>query len=162
MSLLNVVNVSHNFGGRQILKNVNFRLLKGEHVGIVGANGEGKSTFINIILGNELPSEGKIEWAKRLNIGYLDQYSTLTKGKTIRDVLKEAFAYMYEMEQQIYKNYELMADCDDAKMDELLFDIGEMQSMLEQSGFYMIDAKIEEISKGLGLNVIGLYQDLLH
>ena len=56
MSLLNVVNVSHHFGGRQILKNVNFRLLKGEHVGIVGANGEGKSTFINIILGNELPS----------------------------------------------------------------------------------------------------------
>ena len=160
MSLLNVVNVSHNFGGRQILKNASFRLLKGEHVGIVGANGEGKSTFINIILGNELPSEGKIEWAKRLNIGYLDQYSTLTKGKTIRDVLKEAFAYMYEMEQQIYKNYELMADCDDAKMEELLFDIGEMQSMLEQSGFYMIDAKIEEISKGLGLNVIGLDKDV--
>ena len=61
MSLLNVINVSHYFGGRQILKNANFRLLKGEHVGIVGANGEGKSTFINIILGNELPSEGKIE-----------------------------------------------------------------------------------------------------
>ena len=56
MSLLNVVNVSHSFGGRTILKNTSFRLLKGEHVGIVGANGEGKSTFINIILGNELPS----------------------------------------------------------------------------------------------------------
>lgn len=68
MSLLNVVNVSHHFGGRDILKNANFRLLKGEHVGIVGANGEGKSTFINIILGNELPSEGKIEWAKHLDV----------------------------------------------------------------------------------------------
>ena len=74
MSLLNVVNVSHNFGGRQILKNASFRLLKGEHVGIVGANGEGKSTFINIILGNELPSEGKIEWAKHLDIGYLESF----------------------------------------------------------------------------------------
>ena len=104
MSLLNVINVSHYFGGRQILKNANFRLLKGEHVGIVGANGEGKSTFINIILGNELPSEGKIEWAKHLDIGYLDQYSTLTKGKSIRDFLKEAFSFMFELEQQIYKN----------------------------------------------------------
>lgn len=160
MSLLNVVNVSHHFGGRQILKNANFRLLKGEHVGIVGANGEGKSTFINIILGNELPSEGKIEWAKHLDIGYLDQYSTLTKGKTIRDFLKEAFSFMFNLEQQIYKNYEEMADCTGERMQELLDDIGEMQSMLEQSGFYMIDAKIEEISNGLGLNAIGLDKDV--
>ena len=160
MSLLNVVNVSHHFGGRNILKNANFRLLKGEHVGIVGANGEGKSTFINIILGKEMPSEGKIEWAKHLDIGYLDQYSTLTKGKTIREVLKEAFSYMFKLEEQIYKNYELMGTCDDNQMQELLDDIGEMQSILEQSGFYMIDAKIEEISNGLGLNVIGLDKDV--
>ena len=160
MSLLNVVNVSHNFGGRQILKNASFRLLKGEHVGIVGANGEGKSTFINIILGNELPSEGKIEWAKHLDIGYLDQFSTLTKGKTIRDVLKEAFSHMFELEEQIYKNYDLMAEADADKMQELLDDIGEMQSMLETSGFYMIDSKIEEVSAGLGLQAIGLDKDV--
>ncbi len=160
MSLLNVVNVSHSFGGRQILKNASFRLLKGEHVGIVGANGEGKSTFINIILGNELPSDGKIEWAKHLKVGYLDQFSTLTKGKTIREFLKEAFSYMFDMEQEIYKNYELMADADDDRMQELLDDIGEMQSMLEQGGFYMIDAKIEEISSGLGLHAIGLDKDV--
>ena len=134
MSLLNVVNVSHHFGGREILKNANFRLLKGEHVGIVGANGEGKSTFINIILGKELPSEGKIEWAKHLDIGYLDQYSTLTKGKTIREFLKEAFNHMFEMEEQIVKNYEEMANCSDERMQELLDDIGEMQSILESSG----------------------------
>ena len=45
MSILNVQNVSHSFGGRQILENVSFRLLNGEHVGLIGANGEGKSTF---------------------------------------------------------------------------------------------------------------------
>lgn len=160
MSLLNVVNVSHHFGGREILKNANFRLLKGEHVGIVGANGEGKSTFINIILGKELPSEGKIEWAKHLDIGYLDQYSTLTKGKTIREFLKEAFNHMFEMEEQIVKNYEEMANCSDERMKELLDDIGEMQSMLESSGFYMIDAKIDEVANGLGLNFIGLDKDV--
>lgn len=160
MSLLNVVNVSHNFGGRQILKNANFRLLKGEHVGIVGANGEGKSTFINIILGKELPSEGKIEWAKHLDIGYLDQYSTLTKGKTIREFLKEAFNHMFELEEQIYKNYDEMNDCSDSRMQELMDEIGEMQSTLEQSGFYSIDAKIDEIANGLGLNAIGLDKDV--
>ena len=51
MSILTVENISHSFGGRSILENVSFRLLKGEHVGLVGANGEGKSTFLNIICG---------------------------------------------------------------------------------------------------------------
>ena len=160
MSLLNVVNVSHSFGGRIILKNASFRLLKGEHVGIVGANGEGKSTFINIILGNELPSEGKIEWAKRVKVGYLDQFSKLTKGKTIRDVLKEAYDDMYKLEEEIYQNYELLEGADDKRMQEILDDIGEMQTILEESGFYTIDVEIEKISSGLGLNAIGLDKDV--
>ena len=51
MSVLNVENVSHGFGARTILEDASFRLLKGEHVGLIGANGEGKSTFLNIITG---------------------------------------------------------------------------------------------------------------
>ena len=62
MSILNVENVSHGFGGRTILENASFRLLKGEHIGLVGANGEGKSTFLNIITGKLQPDSGNIEW----------------------------------------------------------------------------------------------------
>ena len=51
MTILTVTNLSHGFGGREILKDVNFRLLKGEHVGLIGANGEGKSSFMNIVTG---------------------------------------------------------------------------------------------------------------
>ena len=87
MSYLNVTNVSHTFGGRQILENVSFKLLRGEHVGLVGANGEGKSTFLNIVTGHLLPDEGKVEWPGRVTVGYLDQQSTLEAGKTIREVL---------------------------------------------------------------------------
>lgn len=61
MSYLNVTNVSHSFGGRQILENVSFKLMRGEHVGLVGANGEGKSTFLNIVTGHTLPDEGKVD-----------------------------------------------------------------------------------------------------
>lgn len=50
MSILSVENVSHDFGGRTILENASFRLLNGEHIGLVGANGEGKSTFFKILL----------------------------------------------------------------------------------------------------------------
>ncbi|MFW5672438.1 MAG: ATP-binding cassette domain-containing protein, partial [Acetivibrio ethanolgignens] len=55
MSILNVQDLSHGFGNRAIYNNVSFRLLKGEHVGFIGANGEGKSTFMNIITGKLQP-----------------------------------------------------------------------------------------------------------
>ena len=74
MSILNVEPVTHGFGARQILNDASFRLLKGEHVGLVGANGEGKSTFLNIIMGKLQPDEGKIEWCRHITTGYLDQY----------------------------------------------------------------------------------------
>ena len=56
MSFLTVSHVSHSFGGRQILEDVSFKLEKGEHIGLVGANGEGKSTFFNLIT-NEQPGK---------------------------------------------------------------------------------------------------------
>ena len=80
MSVLVVDHVSHGFGGRQIIDDASFRLNKGEHVGLVGANGEGKSTFLNIITGNIMPDEGSIEWCNRITTGYLDQRTTHTQG----------------------------------------------------------------------------------
>jgi len=62
MSLLAVEQLTHTFGDRVIFKNVSFRLLDGEHVGLVGANGTGKSTLMNILTGKQLKDEGKVEW----------------------------------------------------------------------------------------------------
>jgi len=64
MSILNVEHLTHGFGDRAIFEDVSFRLLKGEHIGLVGANGEGKSTFMSIVTGKLMPDEGKVEWAK--------------------------------------------------------------------------------------------------
>ena len=83
MSILNVEHLSHGFGDRAIFEDVSFRLLKGEHIGLVGANGEGKSTFMNIITGKLQPDEGKIEWSKKVRVGYLDQHTALEKGMTM-------------------------------------------------------------------------------
>jgi len=160
MSILNVENVSCGFGSRKILEKVSFRLLNGEHVGLVGANGEGKSTFLNIITGNLIPDEGKVSWCKRITTGYLDQSSTLTKGKTIRDVLREAFSDMYLKEQEMLEMYDRMSNCSEEEMTALLEDVGEIQEMLEISGFYILDTRIEEYANGLGLRDIGLDKDV--
>ena len=56
---------------------------------------------MNIITGNLVPDEGKIEWAKNVRVGYLDQHTVLEKGMTIRDVLKSAFSWLFELEEQM-------------------------------------------------------------
>ena len=99
--ILNVEHLSHGFGDRTIFQDVSFRLLKGEHIGLIGANGEGKSTFMSIITDKLMPDEGKVEWAKNVRVGYLDQHTTLEPGMTIREVLKSAFSYLFEMEKRM-------------------------------------------------------------
>ncbi len=160
MSVLSVDNVSHGFGGRQILEAASFRLLKGEHVGLVGANGEGKSTFLDIITGKLIPDQGKIEWSNRVTVGYLDQHSILTKGKTIRIVLKEAFQTMFDLESEMLTMYEKMGNASEDIINKMLQDVGEIQTLLEHNGFYSIEAKIEEVANGLGLGEIGLDKDV--
>lgn len=160
MSILTVTDVSHGFGGRQILEDASFRLLKGEHVGLVGANGEGKSTFLNIITGKLQPDEGTVEWCNRITTGYLDQHTVLTPGKTIREVLQDAFKHMYDLETEMMSLYERMGDVSEKEMNRMLEDVGEIQHTLDHSGFYMIDKKIEEVANGLGLGEIGLERDV--
>ncbi|MCG8483009.1 MAG: ATP-binding cassette domain-containing protein [Clostridia bacterium] len=160
MSVLIVENVSHGFGARKILEDASFRLLKGEHVGLIGANGEGKSTFLNIITGELAPDEGKVEWSKRVTVGYLVQHAILTKGKTIRDVLQEAFQGMFDMEAEMLSLYENMSDATPEELDTMMQDVGEIQNDLEYSGFYTLNAKIEEVANGLGLREVGLDRDV--
>jgi len=159
MSLLIVENVTHGFGGRRILEDASFRLLKGEHVGLIGANGEGKSTFLNIITGALQPDEGKVEWSKHVTVGYLDQHSTLKPGTSIRNVLRDAFRHMFDLEKEMLALYDQMSQ-EEADIDALMEEAGEIQHMLEHSSFYTIDSKIDEVANGLGLGSVGLENDV--
>ncbi|MEY8461947.1 ABC-F family ATP-binding cassette domain-containing protein [Streptococcus merionis] len=160
MSILNVEHLTHGFGERAIFDDVSFRLLKGEHIGLIGANGEGKSTFMNIITGKLQPDEGKVEWSKRVRVGYLDQHTVLEPGMTIRDVLRSAFAYLYDYETRIGEAYMEMADADDAKIAELMEETGELQDLLESHDFYIVDTKVEEVARALGITAFGLDSDV--
>lgn len=160
MSILTVKNMSHGFGDRAIFEDVSFRLLKGEHVGLIGANGEGKSTFMNIITGKLMPDEGKIEWSNRVRVGYMDQHTQLEKGKSIKDILREAFKYLFDMELEMNQLYENMGNMNEEEMNKALERTANIQDALDNSGFYVIDVKIEEVAAGLGLKDVGLDRDV--
>lgn len=160
MSILNAENITHSFGGLQILEDASFRLLKGEHIGLIGANGEGKSTFLNIITGELQPDSGTVEWCRHITYGYLDQYSTLEKGKTIMDVLRDAFSHLNSLEEQMLAMYDKMGEASDTEIESMMEEVGEIQEILDSSGYYTIDTKISEYANGLGLGEIGLDKDV--
>ncbi|WP_077622289.1 ABC-F family ATP-binding cassette domain-containing protein [Sediminibacillus massiliensis] len=160
MSLLTVNNLSHGFGDRAIFDDVSFRLLKGEHIGLVGANGEGKSTFMNIITGALEPDGGTITWSRHARIGYMDQHTELHKGLTIRDVLRTAFQYLYDMETEMNELYAKMAVAEPDELEKIMEETGRIQDILTNNDFYTIDAKVEEIANGLGLDEYGLERDV--
>lgn len=160
MSILNVEHLTHGFGDRAIFDDVSFRLLKGEHIGLVGANGEGKSTFMNIVTGKLMPDEGKIEWAKQVRVGYLDQHSTLTKGMTIERVLKSAFAWLFEMEEKMNQICDSLGEAPPEEMDAMMEELGVIQDALTLHDFYVIDVKVEEVARALGLLELGLEHDV--
>ena len=160
MSICVVEKLSHGFGGRIIFEDVSFRLNKGEHVGLVGANGEGKSTFMKMLTRNLDPDEGKIIWSNKVKVGYLDQHTVLEKGLSIRDVLKTAFDDLVVLEKEIEEAYNKMCDCSEEEMNELLEFVGEAQDTLEHRDFYLIDSKIEEVARAIGIDDYGLDRDV--
>lgn len=160
MSILNVMNLSHGFGDRAIFNNVSFRLLKGEHIGLIGANGEGKSTFLNIVTGKLMPDDGKIEWAKNIKVGYLDQHAVLEKGMSIRDVLKSAYSSLFDLEEKMNQICDNMGDADEDQLNVMMEELGTIQDTLTMHDFYIIDSKVEEIGRALGLDEIGLEKDV--
>lgn len=104
---------------------------------------------MNIVTGTLAPDEGKVEWNKHVRVGYLDQHAVLEKGMTIEDVLKSAFSYLFDMEQNINEIYESMADATDDEIAEMMEEVGTLQDMLTNHDFYMIDAKVEQVARAL-------------
>lgn len=160
MSILNVTNLSHGFGDRAIFHDVSFRLLKGEHIGLIGANGEGKSTFMNIVTGKLMPDEGKVEWSKHVHVGYLDQHAGLEKGMTLRNVLQSAFSYLFEMEERMNELCDQMGSAEGDALQDMIDEMGSIQELLSMHDFYIIDSKVDEVAHALGLDEIGLDCDV--
>ncbi|MFD1957258.1 ABC-F family ATP-binding cassette domain-containing protein [Paenibacillus thailandensis] len=159
MSIVTMNDITHGFTDKTIFRNVKLRLNRGEHAGLVGSNGTGKSTLLRMLSGTLLPDAGSIDWLPGIRIGYLRQHAELRAGSTVRQNLQEAFAPLYEAERRIQEIAEQLRE-PAGNGEKLLHRLGELQNRLEVSGFYELDAKVEEVAAGLGLTAIGLERDV--
>lgn len=153
MSLLEVNKLSHKYIEKTLYDNAAFELYKGEHMGVVGENGVGKSTLIKILTGELIPDKGDIKWQTGIDIGHLDQYAEINQDYTIEEYLKTAFKQLFEVEQKMIMLYEESAISGD---EQKLLKAANCQDRLEKGEFYEIDTKISKVSSGLGINAMGL------
>lgn len=153
MSLLSVSNLSLGFAEKNLYENASFELYKGEHVGVVGQNGTGKSTLINILLGIVVPDKGDVKWQSNIKIGHLDQYAQIDESQTIEAYLHTAFAELYNMEKEMSSLYELGAQNGD---EVLLNRAAAIQEALLTRDFYDIGSEISKVANGLGIDAIGI------
>ncbi len=151
MSYLEIDGLSHAFGDNVLFRSARMVLNKGEHIGIVGQNGVGKSTLIRMIAGQQIPDDGRIQWQPGITFGYLDQYAS-TDGKILLwDFLRSAFENLFQLEREMEICYRRAGDGEEAAFRRA----GELQEMLEAKGFYEIDTKIDRMMEGLGLKDLG-------
>ncbi|WP_411678634.1 ABC-F family ATP-binding cassette domain-containing protein [Clostridium thailandense] len=156
MSIIKIENMSHGFGDRSLFNNVSFRLLKGEHLGLIGANGEGKSTFMKILNNEILPDCGTIQWNSKFKIGYMDQLVDLKEEIITINFLKEAFISLFDVENKINDLYIKLGNMNEEEMNKSLKKIAILQETLDKNNFYSIDSKIQGVAAGLGIH------ELLH
>lgn len=155
MSLIEVKELTHSFGEKDIFKETEFKMLAKEHIGLVGKNGNGKSTFMKILADKLSPDEGKIYFHPKIKIGYMDQHTELKAGESVFETLKHSFDWMVEKENEMIELYEKMSDANEDEYEKLMSRAGDIQNMLSYNGFYEIEEKIKQVASGLGVDSFG-------
>jgi len=150
--MVDFVNLSLQFGGKYLFKDINYKINSGDKISLVGANGTGKSSLLKIINGFISPESGKIQKQKNLTIGYLPQDHITHIGKTLLDEAKSALTAIINLqEKEENLTTQLLApDLSDEEREDLTNQLGEVHHMLEDLDSYSAESKIEKILIGLG------------
>lgn len=156
--MLTLNELSFDFGGRYLYRDVNWQIKPGERIGLVGQNGTGKSTLLRVITGEYQPSEGSVSKSKDCTIGFLNQdLLSYESHDSIYKVALQAFDKALQLQQEID---EIIAQLEFDHSEAILNRLGEKQEQFEALDGYNIQFKTEEILEGLGFKTADLSRPL--
>lgn len=141
--------VSKQYGGQILFTDASFQFNPGEKIGLVGANGAGKSTIFRMIVGSEAPDDGNVERPKKLTIGYFRQDVGEMHGKTILEEAVDGAGEVAELGKELARlTAKMEAGGDD--LDAVIERFSDVQARYQALGGYELEAKAQEILHGLG------------
>lgn len=160
--MLIIENLSHGFQDRELYKNINIKINKGNKIGLVGVNGSGKTTLINILTGQIICDSGTLKWEGNYRVGWLDQYAKIDENLTIYEYLESAFAEIREKEREYNAINERFATADPSEFDILMKQANDLFEYLDSHNYYSIDSTIKKVASGLGVTDLGLDTQIKH
>ena len=151
MILLSIQNVTKSFAMNTVLKDVSLTLQAGSRMGLVGANGTGKSTLFRLISGVMEPDEGSISIVKGARVGFLTQEADIQSDLTVQQELERVFDPLKDMEKKLRALEAEMAETGDpAEIERLSRSYSNLLDRFESSGGYEWPSRIQGVQAGLG------------
>jgi ATP-binding cassette subfamily F protein 3 len=151
--MLNIHNLSVSFSGEYLFKEISFKLISGDRVGLIGKNGAGKSTLLKLLSKETEMDSGSIAYEKDLKIGFLKQDIDFDKGRTVLDEAYQAFSEIKTLEQkqnEINTQLSQRTDYESQAYLELINDLSDVNDRYELIGGYNYQGHTEKILQGLG------------
>jgi macrolide transport system ATP-binding/permease protein len=151
---LAIDSISKAFGLQQVLTNVSFVLNAGQRMGLVGANGVGKTTLLKIIAGEVMADSGAVSIPAGIELGYLAQVIDLAEGRTISDLIAITMEHLTALEARMRALEAQMASESGERLDALMLEYGECVEQFDRYGGYEMDYRIDAVFDGLGIGSI--------
>lgn len=146
-----VTSLAKRFADEPVLRDVSFDLQTGQRLGMVGANGCGKTTIFRIICGMDAADSGAVALRKGCTLGYLQQVPQIADAHSAGEVVMQAFDQLKELQEQLRKLDAILTTAHQEQLPELMETYGQVQSRFEQAGGYHIEVEAAKICTGLNL-----------
>lgn len=158
--LLEVEGLKFKYTDNNLFNDVSFRILQKDHIVLVGDNGCGKSTFMNLIAKNLIPDSGTISWMNGVSYAYLDQHLKVRQDISIIDYISEVFKPLIEKEKLMNSYYDKLATCAEYEYEKYLNYAQAIQDELDKANFYAMNSTMGNMINGLGISEYGMDTEL--
>ncbi|MBJ81295.1 MAG: ABC transporter ATP-binding protein [Acidimicrobiaceae bacterium] len=158
--MLTATALTKTHGARHLFRDVSIQLSPGRRIALVGANGVGKTTLIEILLGTQDPDAGNVHRPTNLSIGYLPQELEDELKGSVLEVTLQGAAQIVGLQQRLLELQDQLTGLEGPNQDQLLSEYGETQSQFEQLGGYAIESEAQRVLAGLGFDPESVRRDV--
>ncbi len=160
MMVVTARNLSKSYGAINVLHDISFVVNTGDRVGLVGSNGVGKSTLLNILVGQEEADSGSIALAPSIEVGYLPQTTPEFYGRTLQDLILASVGNLRQLEERMRHIETAMTTAHEEDLASLLEEYGQVSTKFQDRGGYDLDYKIDTILEGLRIAYLPRTQEV--